>query len=115
MTPNSKEKHLYCILTDPDEGNLVVIANVTKCKIDSDTACILRKNEHPFLKKYDESVLNYSEAILAPISNIENAIKSSPENFTQAEDLSPELLQRILNGAKNTEFLPKSLRKYFLH
>lgn len=109
LTPNSNEKHLYFIITDPDENGKVVIVNLTKKHINSDDSCIIKKGEHPFAMKYDESVINYAEAVLIPIKNIENAIIQSPENFSKHSDIKDEILNRILFGAKISEFLPRPL------
>ncbi|MBM9501480.1 hypothetical protein JWG44_14590 [Leptospira sp. 201903071] len=113
LTPGSREKHLYCIITDPDKNGKVIIVNFTKRHLESDTSCIAKKGEHRFLNKYTESIVQYSEATVVLLSNIENAIQSSPDNFFKHDDLSTELLNRIISGAEISEFLNRSCWNFF--
>ncbi|MBI4949255.1 MAG: hypothetical protein HY955_03825 [Deltaproteobacteria bacterium] len=106
-TPSCDTEHLYIIIAIEDKKALFV--NITTKKEKSDCSCVLNKGDHSFIKW--PSVINYAEAKECDISKIERALQS--KIFKAHKPVSPELLERIINGAKISQSLPSNLLKYF--
>lgn len=106
-TPPYDTKHLYIVIAIVDEDNALFV-NVTTKKENRDDTCILRENDHDFIKH--DSVINYGDAKVAQISKIEEAI--SKGIFTPQDPISDELLEKIRKGALNSSDLPQKHLKH---
>jgi len=110
----SPKKHLYFVITDPDQDNRVLIVNITSCKrkIHYNNICILlaKENHHSFITK--DSFVHYRKA---QEINFLMFLKLQKENkLILKNDISNKLLLIIQDGAKNKKSdLPSKFKKYF--
>lgn len=100
-TPPYDTRHLYIVIAIIGEDKALFV-NVTTKRENRDDTCILRENDHDFIKH--DSVINYGDAKIAQISKIEEAISGGI--FTTQAPVSDKLLKRILRGALNSSDLP---------
>jgi hypothetical protein len=82
--------------TNPDR---VLIVNFTSWQPLHDSTCLLAGDEHPFLKH--ATCVNYPAAQLTTVAKLK-ALHTSGELRLYPDPLSPELLQRIRNGARDS-------------
>lgn len=99
--PGSRfDKHLWVVLSDPAiDPERILIVNVTSHKPHHDQTCLLEAGEHPWLKW--RSCIMYEGARVTSIADCDRVIKSGHVEFR--EPVSPELLQRIRDGAATTD------------
>jgi hypothetical protein len=96
----SLDSHLWVVISDPSiDPNRVLIVNFTTRRNDSDAACILQANEHPFV--HHETCVNYGGAKVVSNAQIEILLKKGL--LTHHASVSTELLQRIREGAASSE------------
>ena len=111
------KKHLFVIITDPDDDLNYLIVPITTLKKDinnkpfagQDSSCILKKGEHSFIKH--ESWVSYAKAIKLSFSEVYNGIRK--ELFIRKEDVTIEVLKKIQNGAKKSKYLPAGFKSFF--
>lgn len=106
-TPSSSSEHLYVILFPPIDGR-VLFVNVTTQKHNSDSTCVLKVGEHPFLTH--DSVINYADAADATLNQVNKAI--SMNVFKPHAPFSASLLKRVQGGAAASKAFPPKYRKY---
>jgi hypothetical protein len=100
-TPPNKE-HLFIIIAINKESTEALLVNITSPKIGCDQSCCVNLGEHPFLKH--DSVVNYRDARLSPLSNLEHCIKK--EIFRRVVPVSNALLKRIQDGGLISNEIP---------
>jgi len=93
-------RHLWVVITTPNDQNEVVIVNLTSRPCDE--TCRIQAGEHPFVKK--PTVVRYQDARLCSISLLEIACKKNL--FLAHQPVSEDLLRRIQEGALKSEFTP---------
>ena len=108
--PGSKEKHLWIVLTEPDEELNVVIVNLTTRRSGSDTTVILNQGDHPFIRH--PTVVHYSDARKAPAKALQQ-IANRPE-YDYHDDLEDEILERIKEGLFQSQETKPAIRDYCL-
>lgn len=88
------ESHLWIIISDPENHppDRVLIANLTSWRSDKEGVCVLRRGDHPFVKK--KTVVNYRASKLARGALV-------PRHRVRAE-----VLQRIREGAALSRMIP---------
>ena len=99
------EQHLWAIISDPKQSNNeIVIVNFTtyKNKGYEDTSCIVEVGEHPFIT--NKSYIFYRRSRIVDLSKLELFYRTS--ELKPQDRLSPELLEKIRVGAKESPFLP---------
>lgn len=106
--PAYDTKHLYIIIVIVTNCNEAIIVNVTTKKENKDDTCILRADDHDFIKH--DSVINYGDTIKTTINKIEQAIDL--KIFIPQNPVSDDLLKKILEGALNSPDLPPKFLKY---
>jgi len=101
--------HLWIVISDPSfDNNSVVIVNVTSWReqeqatILNDASCIIEAGEHPFIDK--KSYIYYRNAKLTSGDALQNALAGGV--LVADEDCSPQLLEKILLGAANSQHTP---------
>ena len=106
----NKIKHLRIVITDAnrDFEYLTVSVDTFKSKF-QDSSCIIQKGEHPFIKS--TSFVNYKYARVLSFAQIFNGLKQGL--FVKKEDVSPELLKRIQDGAKLSKLLDNKYKEWF--
>lgn len=93
------KRHLFVVITDPDEHEEVVLASLSSVHARSDTACIVRPGDHPFVRH--ESCIEYRYCRTERISHLTPLLESG--YFTRCDDASDELVERIVDGAWTSE------------
>jgi hypothetical protein len=99
--------HLWIVISDPSfDNNSIVIVNVTSWRehvtILNDASCIIETGEHPFIDK--KSYIYYRDAKLTSGNALQNALVGGV--LVADEDCSPQLLEKILLGAANSQHTP---------
>ncbi len=104
---DEKAKHCYFVISKVDADGNVLVVNCSTYRDFSgeDTTCILNKGEHPFIKQ--TSYIPYNRA---RIMAYEDVLKLSP-----IRDVSPELYEKLRNGAKKSEQTPQKILVYILN
>ncbi|HUT33365.1 MAG TPA: hypothetical protein VNE39_07810 [Planctomycetota bacterium] len=99
-----REEHLWIILSDPENypEAPVLIANLTTQRADSDSACMLARGDHPFIKH--DSCVNYQDSRLAEAQTLAGALAA--KLLVAREPVSADVLQRIRIGATVSRFIP---------
>lgn len=101
--------HLWIVITEPnDTPEEVVIVNLTTRHPSSDTTLILNTTDHRFIEH--ETVVYYADARFAPVTAMQNAIRSGVSSFD--EDCSGALLERIQLGLFQSPFTPNNIKDY---
>ena len=75
-----------------------------------DASCILKKGEHSFLTE-EESYAFYARAEALCQKDIDELARKG--KLILYEDVTPELLKRLQDGARVSEQLPQYLMRYF--
>jgi len=99
------ERHLWAIISDPKQSNNeIVIVNITthKNRGYEDTSCIVGTGEHSFIKH--KSYVNYNRSRIVNLSKLQLWLKTG--ELALKDCLSPELLDKIRLGAKESIHLP---------
>lgn len=88
-----------------------VCENVTTLRSHSDTTCVLKVGDHPFIPH--DSVLNYSDAREMPIDLVEKALKCGTTSFVcePHEPCRPDVLARIQQGLLDSKQTPKMIKE----
>lgn len=117
-TENDLErKHLFVLLTDPidddDFGkNQVLIVSLSSSRPNIpyyDPACVLQTGEHPFIKH--ESFVFYRKARIEDANKLLQGVKNG--DFLPKDKMAQKVFDRITQGLYQTEYLsPKYLRFY---
>jgi len=91
-------EHLWVVISQPDPltGD-VVLVSFTKWLQNKEQTCIIAVGEHPFITL--KTVVCYRDAFVCP-PNEQVRFAAGAE---QREDVSPELLQRIQEGADESD------------
>lgn len=106
-------KHLRIVISNmADNGRALVVPISTvhsKTQL-YDKSCILKKGEHSFLTE-DQSYAFYARAEALSQRDLDELARYN--KLIAYEDVSPELLQRLQDGARKSDQLPECLMKYF--
>jgi len=105
-TPPNNKEHLFIIIAVQDCAALLV--NITTPKIGCDCSCCINVGEHPFLQH--NSVVNYGDASIRPMSNIEACLKNNI--IKRNSPVSIPLLKKIQHGAMISPDIPKKCRNF---
>ncbi len=101
--------HLWIVLSDPAiDPERVVIVNLTTYTVDEESACVLKKGDHPFVRH--KTAVRYRDARIASpadLKTLREARKLAPR-----EPCSKSLLQKLRGGAsEDADRLPKECRE----
>lgn len=99
-------RHLWIVITEPSERGRVVIVNVTTRRPGSDDTCVLQVNDHPFIRH--ESVIAYQYARLTRNAVLGDSARR--QLLQMRQPVSPQLLERIQNGALASAFTPRGVK-----
>lgn len=101
--------HLWVIATEPQPGSfLCVIVNVTTLRSSSDQTLILRKGEHPFLRR--DSAMSYKDAQIVDARRVEAQIQVGKAQ--QHPRCTASLLSEIQAGLLASPFTPNKVRAF---
>ncbi|MCK5114832.1 MAG: hypothetical protein KAR11_08740 [Phycisphaerae bacterium] len=99
------DEHLLIVISDPCKNpNQLVLVTLTTWEGYKDDSCILEPG-HPFVKHLTCVKYNGFSTILPSVAKIELLL--SQDKLRRRKPLRPEILQKILEGASDTEFLTK--------
>jgi hypothetical protein len=104
-------EHLWVIVTETDATtNKAICVNLTTQRSYSDTTCILKPGDHPFVKH--DSVINFLDAREMPIDLVEQALQRKTSQFVceRHEPCSTALLARIQKGLIDSKQTPKGIK-----
>lgn len=105
------KKHLYCVISDPDQSDNVLVISINRCKghPSEKLSCILGPGDHSYIKEK-----SYVRFDLACECNEKKLVELSlTSKIKPFEKLKPEVLKRIQQTAKYTNAIPRGLKKYF--
>lgn len=99
--PWDDRRHLYIVITASESNpkNLMLLPCVeTRTDWSRDLSCTLEPGDHPFLKS--PSVVNYRDAIAISPAGLDELIVRGHGRVK--ESVSPEVLARIIEGARRS-------------
>ena len=96
LPPERSDPHLYFVISVPTLFAQVAIANFTTRRDPCDTACIVRRGEHPFVQR--ETIVAYDRSRLVDVDEFQKRVDAGIYRL-RTDSLSQELLLRIQNGA----------------
>ncbi len=98
------ESHLWVVLSDTENhpADKVLIANCTSWTSGKDSACILRRGDHPFVKR--KTCINYQRSRLVSAKKLELAFDKGA--LAAHHDMDGSVLKRIRDGAARSRFIP---------
>jgi len=100
--------HLHVVLSDPiSNRDKVCIVSLTKWAANKDQSCILDQGDHPFIRQ--KTVVHYRDHHLYQACVVEEQLDTGEAKARP--QMSEKTLQRILNGAAKSRFLPADCHK----
>lgn len=108
LNDETEENHFWIVISKPLDGR-VLVANLTDEEHCPKSPCCFEADEHPIIKK--TSVIYYYKARTFEAAAIDAQLKSH-RHIRRLPSFSPELVQRIIEGAKIAEDLTIKLLKY---
>ncbi|WP_096525242.1 hypothetical protein [Candidatus Endomicrobiellum trichonymphae] len=107
----SEKNHLRFVISDPDVYGNVLTVNMTTLynRERADISCVLDCGDHPGIKH--ESFVAYQKALGVSVEKIMTKILR--HCYKNTAKLTDEILRKIQEGAKKSNFLPQKLKKYF--
>jgi hypothetical protein len=100
--------HLWVVITSPIAGEVITVCIVTANKR-FERLVELKPGDHPFIKH--NSVIGFGFSKIREVGDIEAAFKLGVAK--QRESVSPELLAKIRNGLRDSDFTPNGVRHYY--
>jgi hypothetical protein len=115
-TPRGEFRHLNVIITEPDDYmNYLVVPVTTWHEKDrrpfpgQDKSCVLPAGCHPFIKH--KSYVFYAKARKMSYAAVFNGIRKGI--LVKKEDMPPDIIKRMQNGALNSPYLPEEFSYFF--
>lgn len=100
--------HLFIIISDPgQDAARIVTVSMTSWRADKDQSCIVEPDEHRFVKR--KSCIHYAQDRLISLVQYEACLKTG--DILPHDPLSDKLLDRILDGAAISPFIPLGNRQ----
>jgi len=103
----SPKEHLYIILTNIFEGQVLLVNITTKSKPSDDETCILQAREHRFIRH--ESFVFYQESILLD----EAEFKEKFENNKRLGPLNKNAFQRVCDGLYESNRTREKVKDFY--
>ncbi len=100
---------MWIALSDPSlDPDRVVIVNLTTHTIDEESACVLKKGDHPFVKH--KTSVRYRDARIVAPTDLEKLRTAGL--LTRREPCTKSLLAKLRSGAsKDADSLPEECRE----
>jgi hypothetical protein len=104
--------HLHFIISDPDADGSHMVVNSSSCydTPSTDHSCDLFPGDHPEISR--ASIIMYNFA--SEMTRNQIVQKGMRKHIIMKADVNPVILQRIQDGARNSNHLRNHFRKYFL-
>lgn len=106
-------KHLRIVISDMANNGRALVVPISTVHSQTqlyDKSCILLKGEHSFLTE-DKSYAFYARAEALSQRDLDELAKQ--HKLIAYENVSPDLLKRLQDGARISDQLPEYLMKYF--
>lgn len=101
------KSHLYIIIGIDHEKDEAIAVNITEFKVNLDTSCVLNIGDHPFIIK--KSIISYRDIETFKYSRLKTEINLKDKR----DDVSCDLLKRIISGVLKSDQTPKKYKTYF--
>lgn len=96
------DSHLWVIISDPDiDPHSVLIVNFTSWRADKDQACVVDKDDHPYI--HHRTCVNYAGSKVQSVDDLGRLVKAG--TVSHREPASEELLRRMRDGAIESKFM----------
>lgn len=105
LIPDGFGSHLNFIIALLADGSLV-ICHFTTLRARSDRTCVVRAGEHPFIDR--DTSIRFDQAYICPVDRIGNLESIITRKM---EPLSPDLLERIRQGALDSPQTPDIIKQ----
>lgn len=107
-----RSKHLHVVVSKIVEKNICLCVFISSIKQnrEHDPACELHKGDYPFIDH--DSYVVYEKMIPFDIDGLKRSLQNG--TCKRKESLSSDVLTKIVEGAKVSEYLPYKYKKYFL-
>ncbi len=103
---NQNLKHLFIILTNP-VNNEIITVNLSTCKTKFyDKSCILNKGDHPFIKH--KSYIAYHHSKILTITKLKSM------TIKQLQPVSDNVFQRIISGLLQSKQTPNKIKQFYI-
>jgi len=99
--------HLWCICTEPNADDEVVVVSVTTVRPNVETTCVLQPGDHPFVRH--ESAAAYRFAELVSVRELLRL--RGQQRHRRHADADSSLVQRIRAGALQSPMTPNKVKK----
>jgi hypothetical protein len=109
----SGHMHLKVVISEPDPEGMVLVVSVTSVPTTRrfDQSCILEAGCHDFITR--RSYVSYAHSV--ELNNVGILKEKFKGELISKPDATPDILERIQEGARVSRFLSRSLRKYFAY
>ena len=107
--PGNDIRHLWAVLTDPDQDDKVVIVNLTTRQTHSDDTVILDRGDHPFIRH--ETVIFYQDTRLVNAYDLTKAVRGGAA--TMHNRFRADVLTKIQCGLEKSPYTPNAIKIYF--
>ena len=101
--------HVWIVISD-EVGGCVLTVNVTDIAHYPDSPCVLQIGDHPAITK--RSAIAYRRAKARPARRIDECIAEG--TLRRLSNCSPDLLARIIEGARQADDLTPRLQRIYL-
>ena len=103
------EDHLWIVINDPSAHvGVALIVNVSTLRPNAETACLVRRGEHPFIKH--DSYVRYASTRRANAADLDKLVKAG--RLKSHQPASENLLEKLRAGAKASPLLTEELRAF---
>lgn len=105
--------HLKVVISEPDPEGMVLVVSVTSAPATRrfDDSCILEAGSHEFIIR--RSYVSYVHSV--ELNNVAILNEKFRDELVSKPDVTPDVLQRIQDGARASRFLPRALKKHFAY
>ena len=87
-----------------------MVVNLSTCVRGSDASCILKSGDHDWIEH--DSFVDYNFAKCVAVSDLVALTKPTPPRLYLKAEMRPEVLARIIAGARKSKFLAPKFLEY---
>ena len=103
LSSDSGIEHLHVIISNPEINHEdIVVVPLTTRETWVEETCVLYVGDHPAIKH--DTCVDYRRAKIVSAIKLDDTLKK--QQIRKSAPISGEILERILSGAKETNFLP---------
>jgi hypothetical protein len=111
LIPTGNTKHLFVVVTDKCKADSHLLINITSVHpgMKHDETTIIEAGEHPFIKH--QSYVEYRRAEIFQAAWLTKMVAGKV--YTAHSDASEELLQAIVDGIEDSDFIAQRIVNYY--